>query len=259
MSDEELARIALRIETFGIGVAMGKQCQWAPDIVSRKWGPPDADMEADPYESIFGGGYPGVVIQRGERNAKKRRRTIGDEETGVGAAAQWDESRELPVRKTPAHVKNTSKLGQGLNTESLVAPLQGVPPLPAPGPSIIGATLGPYKNASQAWTEGSADASGSGETKGIEDAHDDEETDKERWRRLMNFEDGRWMCMGCDRKIFSDRCTLQRHCRSSLHAKERDYRRCPYCPQEYLRSSNVNRHIKSKHPEEWEKGTRQRG
>ena len=99
MSDEELARIALRIETFGIGVAMGKQCQWAPDIVSRKWGPPDADMEADPYESIFGGGYPGVVIQRGERNAKKRRRTIGDEETGVGAAAQWDESRELPVRR----------------------------------------------------------------------------------------------------------------------------------------------------------------
>jgi hypothetical protein len=119
--------------------------------------------------------------------------------------------------------------------------------------------MGPHEYASQAWTEGSADASASGETKGNEDAHDEEETDEERWRRLMHFENGTWMCMGCDGKSFSDRCTLQRHCKSSLHAKERDYRGCPYCPQEYLRSSNVNRHIKSKHPEEWEKRARQRG
>ena len=257
MSNEELARIALRIETFNIGVAMGKQCQWAPDIVPTR-GPPNADLEPDPYGWIFESGHPGVVNQQGAINTEKRWRTIDDEETGVGAAAPWDESRELPIRRTPGGVNSKSKLGQGLN-ESLVAPLQGISRSLMPGPRIVGATKGPYEYASQAWTEGSVDESGSGETKGIEDAHDDEETDKERWRRLMNFEDGRWMCMGCDRKIFSDRCTLQRHCKSSLHAKERDYRRCPYCPQEYLRSSNVNRHIKSKHPEEWEKGTRQRG
>jgi hypothetical protein len=251
MSDEELARMALRIETFDIGVAMGMQCQWAPDIV-RKRGPPNADMEPDPYGWIFESSHPGVVNQQGARNTKKRRRTIDGEETGVGAAARWDESRELPIRRTPVGANNKSKLGHGLN-ESLVAPLQGISRSLVPGPSIIGATMGPHEYASQAWTEGSADASASGETKGNEDAHDEEETDTERWRRLMHFENGTWMCMGCDGKTFSDRCTLRRHCKSSLHAKERDYRRCPYCPQEYLRSSNVNRHIKAKHPEEWEK------
>jgi hypothetical protein len=259
MSDENFAPIALGIETFGIGVAMRQQCQWPPDIVSRKHGPPDADVEPDPCQWIFEGEHPGVVNQRGARNTKKRRRTIDDEETGVGAAAQWDASRELPVRRTPAQEKQKSKLGHGLNTKSLVAPLQGFSHSLMLGASIIGATTGPNEYVSQTWTEGSVDASGSGETKGIEDAHDEEETDKERWSRLMHFGDGRWMCMGCDGKIFSDRCTLQRHCKSSLHAKERDYRRCPYCPQEYLRSSNLNRHIKAKHPEEWEKRARQSG
>jgi hypothetical protein len=216
-------------------------------------------MEPDPYGWIFEGEYPGVANQRGARNTKKRRRTIDDEETGIGVAAQWDEARELPVRRTPVLANRKSKLGHGLNAKSLVAPLQGFSHSLVPGPGIIGATLGPYENASQAWTEGSADESGSGETNGIEDAHDEEETDKDRWRRLMHFENGTWMCMGCDGKSFSDRCTLQRHCKSSLHAKERDYRRCPYCPQEYLRSSNVNRHIKVKHPEEWERRARLRG
>ena len=229
------------------------------DIVSRKRGPPDADMELDPYGWIFENGHSGVVNQRGARNTKKRRRTIGGEETGVGAAAQWDEFQELSVRRTPVPANTISELGHGLNTKSLVAPLQGVSYSPVPGPSIIGATMVPKENASQAWTEGCPDKSGSGETKGIEDAHDNEETDKERWSRLMRYEEGRWTCAGCDGMRFSDRSTLQRHCKSKLHAKKRDYRRCPFCPLEYLRSSHVNRHIKAKHPEKWEKRAHQRG
>jgi hypothetical protein len=256
MSDENFAPIALGIETFGIGAAMGQQCQWPPGMVSLR---PDTDLEPDPYGWIFEGGHPGVANQRGARNTKKRRRAIDDKETGVGAAAQWDESRELPVRRTPTLPNKKSKLGHGLNTKSLVAPLQGISRSLVPGPSIIGATTGPSEYASQAWTERSADESGSGETRGIEDAHDEEETDKERWRRLMRYEEGRWTCAGCVGMTFSDRCTLQRHCKSSLHAKERDFRRCPYCPLQYLRSSHVNRHLKAKHPDEWEKRARQRG
>ena len=259
MSEEDFARMVLHIETFGIGVAMGQQCQWPPDIVFRKRSVPDADMEPDPCGWIFESGHPGVIIQRGARNMKRQRGTIDDEETGVGAAAQWDESRELPVRRTPARANTKSKLGHGLNTKSLVAPPQGVSHSLVLGPSIIGATMGPYGNASQAWTGGSADESESGKSRGIEDAHDEEETDKERWRRLMRYEEGRWTCVGCGGKPFSDHGTLQRHCKSALHAKERDYRSCPHCPLKYLRSSHINRHMKAKHPEEWEKRARQRG
>ena len=251
---EELARMALRTETFRIGVAIGQQCQWLPDIV-RKRGPPDAAVEPDPYGWISENGHPGVVNRQGARNAKKRR-TI-DEETGIAAAAQWDESRELPVRRTPAGPNKKSKLGHRPN-ESLVAPLQGISRSLVPGPSIIGATMRPYESASEACTEASAEASGSGETKGIEDAHDEEETDKERWKRLMRYEEGRWTCVGCGGKRFSDQGTLQRHCKSALHAKKRDYRKCPHCPLKYLRSSHINRHMKAKHPEEWEKRARQR-
>ena len=250
--------MALHIETFGIGIKMRQYCEWTPDIVSCKHGPPDAEVQPDPYARISESGHPGVVNRQGARNTKKRRRTIDDEETGVGAAAQWDKARELSVLRTPALANMISKLGPRLE-ESLVAPLQGVSHSLVLGSTITGTTLGPHEYVSQAWTEGSADASESGMTNGIEDAHDEEETDKERWRRLMHFEKGRWMCMGCDRKVFSDRCTLQRHCKSSLHAKERDYQRCPYCPKEYLRSSNVNRHVKEKHPEEWKKRARLRG
>ena len=140
------------------------------------------------------GGYSKTGIQVSSTNGVRGARRndgglIGGEETGVGAAAQWDESRELPVRRTPVLANKISKLGQGLNTKSLVAPLQGVSYSPVPGSSIIGATMGPYENASQAWTEGSEDKSGSGETKGVEDAHDNEETDKERWSRLMRYEE----------------------------------------------------------------------
>ena len=241
---------------------MGQQCEWAPNIVSRKRrGPPDADMEADPCGWGFESGHPGVVNQRGARNMNKRRRIIDDEETGVGLVAQWGESRELSVRRTPAQSEEKSKLGHRLNTESPVAPLQGVSLPLAPGPSITGATLGTYEYVSQAWTasEGSEEKSESGENTGIEDAHDEEETDKERWRRLMRCEDGTWICVGCDGKPFFDRSTLQRHCKSSAHSKARDVRGCLVCRKKYLRSSNLRRHIKEKHPEEWEKIALRRG
>jgi len=243
------------MEAYAAGVVLGQYCQWAPNLVPRKQrGPPDADMEADPCGWGFESGDPGVVGQWDARNSNKRRRTTKCLETGVGPAAQRDESRELPVRRTSARLEDKSKLGQqGLNTETLVAPLQGVYPPLAPGPRYIGATLGSCEYASQAWTEGSEDGSHSGETVSTEDTHDDDETDGERWRRLMGFENGRWICVGCGGQPFSDRCTLQRHCKSAVHAKERDFRGCPFCPQEYLRSSNVRRHIRNKHPEEWRK------
>ena len=248
MSDEDFASIALHIKTYAIGRALGLQYQWESDIVScKRQGPPNVDMEADPYEWIFESGHPGVINQRGAKNMEKLQRTANGEETGVRAAAQWDMSQEMSVRRTPGRVNEISKLGHGLN-ESLVVPLQGVSHSLVPGPSIIGETLGSHEYVSQAWAEGSADESGSGETKGIEDAHDEEETDKERWKRLMRCENRRWMCMGCGGKPFSDRSTLRRHCKSSLHAKERDLRRCPFCPKKYLRSSHVNRHIRENHP-----------
>jgi hypothetical protein len=144
-------------------------------------------------------------------------------------------------------VKDKSKLGQhGLNKETLVTPLQGVSLPLAPGPNIMGTTLGSYGYASQAWTE-------------VREAHDDDETDRERWERLIGYEKGRWICIGCGGQPFSDRCTLQRHCKSSVHAKERDILGCPFCPKVYLRSSNVRRHIRSKHPEEWETAVWLRG
>ena len=259
MSDEDFASIALHIKTYAIGRALGLQCQWESDTVScKRQGPPNVDMEADPYEWIFESGHPGVINQRGAKNMEKLQRTANGEETGVRAAAQWDMSQEMSVRRTPGRVNEISKLGHGLN-ESLVAPLQGVSHSLVPGPNIIGETLGSHEYVSQAWAEGSADGSGSGETKGIEDAHDEEETDKERWKRLMRCKNGRWMCMGCGGKLFSDRSTLRRHCKSSLHAKQRDFRRCPLCPKKYLRSSHVNRHIRENHPVEWEKREQLRG
>ena len=262
VSDEDFALIATHIESFAIGIVMGQQCQWAPNLVSRKRrDPPDEDVEADSCGLGSESGHTGVVNQGDARNTKKRRRTTDDEETGVRVAAQWDSSRALPVRRTPAGVNEKSKLGHGLNMASLVVPLQGVSLPLAPGPTITGATLGSYEYVSQAWTEGRVDESGSGETMamGIEDAHDEGETDKERWRRLMRYEDGRWICVGCGGKPFFDRCTLQRHCKSSLHSKARDFRRCLFCPKAYLRSSHVRRHIREKHPGEWEKMALRRG
>jgi len=247
------------MQPFTAGVVLEQQCQWAPNLVSRKRrGLPDEDTEADPFGWGFESGHPGVLNQGDLRNNNKRLRTTDDEETGVGLVAHWGESRELPVRRTPEQGKRKSKLGHGLNTESLVAPLQGISLPLAPGPSITGATPGTYEYVSQAWAGGSGESE-SGETTGIKDAHDEEETDKERWRRLMRCENGTWICVGCDGKPFFDRSTLQRHCKSSVHSKARDVRRCLVCRMKYLRSSNLRRHIKEKHPEEWKKIALRRG
>ena len=257
VSDEEFAPIEVHIKAFAAGIV----CQRAADLISRKRClPPDEDMGANPCGWGFESGHPGVVNQGDVKNMNKRRRTTDDKDAGVGPVAQWDESRELPLRRTPARIEKKSKLEQrDLNMETPVAPLQGVPPPHIPGPSIIGATLESYEYASQAWNEGSEGGSRSGETVGIDDAHDEDETDGERWKRLMCYENGGWVCVGCGGKPFSDRCTLQRHCKSAVHAKDRDFRKCPFCPKEYLRSSNVNRHTKNKHPEEWERMVRLRG
>lgn len=253
VSDADFAPIAAHILSFGIGIAIGQHCQQPDNLVSHKRrGPPDAGMEADPRGWGFESGDPSVVSQWDARNTNKRQRTTESLETGVGPAAQSDQSRAQPIRRTPVQVERKSKHGQGLNMETLVAPPQGVSLPLAPGPSVIGATPEPYENTSQAWTEGSEDGSYSSETVSIQDAHNEGETDRERWRRLMSYTQGRWVCLGCGGKPFSDRCTLQRHCKSAVHAKERDSRRCPFCPKAYLRSSNVRRHIRNKHPEEWE-------
>ena len=240
------------MESYAAGIVLGQYCQWPPNLVSReRHGPPDADMEADPCGWGFESGDPGVVSQRDARNPDKRRIITECLETGVGQAAQRDEFQELPLLRTPVPIENKSKLGHGLDMETLVALLQGVYPPPAPGPSIMGATQGSYEYVSQAWTEGSDDGSHSGKTVSTEDAHNEEETDRQRWKRLIGYENGRWICIGCDGQPFSDRCTLQRHCKSAVHAKERDIRGCPFCPKVYLRSSNVRRHIRNNHPEEW--------
>jgi rubrerythrin len=176
----------------------------------------------------------------------KRRRTIEEGETGDRAAAQRGETQEPRVRRTPANQNDTSKLGnQGLRSETHVVPSQGVYRPLSLGPAITEATLGPTELRDQAWREGGQGISEVTEV--TEDAHDEEETDEERWARLMYREGGRWRCRGCDGRAFSDRSTLQRHCRSSAHAKQRDMRKCPLCEKSYRRQSGLNRHLKVKH------------
>ncbi|KAF8470412.1 hypothetical protein DFH94DRAFT_770989 [Russula ochroleuca] len=173
----------------------------------------------------------------------KRRKIIEEGETGDRAAAQRGETQEPRVRRTPAITEDKSKLGnQGLRSETHVVPSQGVYHPLSPGPAITEATLGPTELRDQAWREG-----GQSISEGTEDAHDEEETDEERWARLMYREGGRWRCRGCDGRAFSDRSTLQRHCRSSAHAKQRDMRKCPLCEKSYRRQSGLNRHLKAKH------------
>ena len=166
----------------------------------------------------------------------KRRR-----ETGDRAAAQRGETQEQRVGRSPASVKNKSKLGtQGLAGRTLVVPSQGVyPPLP-PGATTSEATLGSTESRNQAWNEG-------GQRMG--DAHDEEETDRARWERLIYREGEKWKCRECNGKEFRDRSSSHRHCRTSLHAKKRDIRKCPLCTKGYLRKSGLNRHIKEKHKE----------
>ncbi|KAH9987746.1 hypothetical protein BJV74DRAFT_840899, partial [Russula compacta] len=88
------------------------------------------------------------------------------------------------------------------------------------------------------------------ETERIEDPHDEEETDRQRWDRLMFYDGGVWRCTGCGGKPFANRCTLQRHCKSSVHGKKRDMRKCRFCGRLFRRLTSVDRHITKQHKEE---------
>jgi rubrerythrin len=115
------------------------------------------------------------------------------------------------------------------------------------GPAIIGATPRLHEYTSQAWAEGTGGESDPQEKVGTEDAHEEEETNRERWERLMSHADRVWRCVGCGGQAFSDRSTLQRHCKSAMHRKQRDLQKCPLCPKKYLRLSNLRRHMDQKH------------
>jgi len=171
-----------------------------------------------------------------------------DNETGDRTGAQSSDTQELPIRRSPVLVETVSKLSHGgLGMETLVVLPQGVSPLLSLGATITDATFGPHQDADQAWTKRRVSGSDAQEEVGIEDAHDEEESDKERWARLMLYEDGKWRCNGCGGKVFSDRCTLQRHCSSAVHGKQRDWRKCPLCPKQYRNLRGVRRHMKKKH------------
>jgi hypothetical protein len=174
----------------------------------------------------------------------RRKVTVEERKTEDRVAAQRGETQELRARRTSARTKNKSKLGnRGLRKETLVAPSQGVYPPFIPRPTT-GATLGPTEFQDQAWTwtEGSEHIS-----EGTEDVHD-EETDEERWNRLVVLEEGMWKCRVCPGKTFFDRSTLRRHCKT-VHRRECDKFKCPRCPgKEYSRKSGLDRHRKKKHP-----------
>jgi hypothetical protein len=230
VSDEVFAEIAADIISFGQVLRM--QRQEVANLVSHKRRNP-----ADPDPS---------AANQGDTRSSKKRRTTEGEETGVGQATQRGDTQGLPVKGTPIQVKIKSKLGRGLDMETLVVP-QGVSSPHALGPTITGATPGSREYASQAWTEGTRGESEPQEKVGMEDAHDEGETDKERWARLMLYTDGVWRCAGCGGQAFSDRCTLQRHCKSAVHGKQRDKRKCPFCPREYQRLGHLKRHMDNKH------------
>jgi uncharacterized C2H2 Zn-finger protein len=185
---------------------------------------------------------PSLCMARSDgRSSEDLPRTIGTKrrrETGDMAAAQTGETQEQRVGRSPASVKIKSKLGEEGLREALVAPSQGVYSPLSPGATTAEVPLGPTESREQAWKVG-------GQRMG--DAHDEEETDRERWERLMYREEETWKCRGCNGKVFSDRGTLQRHCRSSVHAKKRDIHKCPRCTKEFMRQSGLMRHIKEKH------------
>jgi len=197
---------------------------------------------------LLGDPGPGATNQR-DTTGRKKRKTKEDKETGVGQAAQRGETQELPIEGTQNNQKQNPS---GLDMETLVVP-QGVSSLLILGPTIAGATPGLHEYTSQAWTEGTGGESDPREKVGTEDAHDEEETDRERWERLMRHADGVWRCVGCGGQAFSDRSTLQRHrdCKSAVHWKQGDLQKCPLCCKEYLRLSlsNLRRHMDRKHEE----------
>ncbi|KAH9987744.1 hypothetical protein BJV74DRAFT_491699 [Russula compacta] len=179
---------------------------------------------------------------------KRRRIMMEKEDTGDRAGAQRGESQGLPVHRTPANLVKKSKLGHNaLEMEALVVPPQGVFPLFSLGPTIAEATPGPTENADQASMEGSTGVFK--ELERTEDLHEEEETDKERLKRLMLYDGRVRRCTGCGGRPFHDRHTLRRHCKSSVHRTKRDMRKSPFCRKEFRHMSSANRHIEQKHPE----------
>jgi hypothetical protein len=234
--------------------------QLAANRDSHKWqGRPELDLGVGPSKWGVDCEGPSTVGQG--NSIRTKRRITKDNKAGDIAGAQSGNTQELPARRFPGHAEDQTKLGHsGLGMETLVVPPQGVCPLHRLGLTITDTTLGSHQDTDQAWMEGRVSGSGFREAVGIEDAHDENETDKQRWARLMLKENGEWKCMGCGGRVFSDRCTLQRHCRSAVHGKQRDWRKCPFCPNLYQRQSGVNRHIKLKHPgERGEEGGISRG
>jgi len=229
-SDERFTDIRERMLTYVQTLPM----QWAREVnhrFQRQRGPPEPDPQLRKGPSSTN------AINRGPR---KRRKLIEDDETGDKAATQKGETQELPVRRTPRNKLLTSKPGHcALGIEALAVPLQGVCLTRSLGAVETGAIPGPRER-DQACTEG----------RGVimEDPHEEEETDKERWGRLMKREDGVWECMGCGGRRFFNRSTLWRHCKSSLvHRKKRDTQKCPHCEKRYTRWSGVKRHMMEKH------------
>ena len=242
VSDEVFSQIAVDITAFGLGLR--EKWKREAELIHRKRrGPPTPDLVAETSR---------WKVER--RDPSKRRRTMGSEQTGIRLAARMGENPELPVRGTPGLAKEISKLSRhGLDMEVPVALPQGVSPPLDLGPTISVGNPGSHEHGFQARSEEESGSDSRGFA-GIEDSHDDKEGDKERWARLMLYEDGKWKCKGpsCSGQVFFDRSTLQRHCRgSAAHAKLRDLRKCPLCPKQYPRLSGVSRHMKAKHPEEW--------
>ena len=110
------------------------QQQEVANLVScKRRSPPDPDPSA---------------TNQGDIRSSKKRRTEG-EETGVGQATQRGEPQELPVKGTPKRANMKSKLGHGLNMETLVVP-QGVSSSHALGPTVTGANPGSREYVSRA-------------------------------------------------------------------------------------------------------------
>jgi hypothetical protein len=178
-----------------------------------------------------------------DTRSTKRRKITMERKTEDRVAAQRGETQELRAQRTSAGTDCKSKLGnRGLRKETLVAPPQGVYPPFSPRPTT-GATLGPteFKDQAWTWTEGSESIS-----EGTEDVHD-EETDGERWARLMVLDEDKWKCRECPGQTFFDRSTLRRHC-NSVHGRDCDRWECPLCPDKtYSRKSGLDRHVKGKH------------
>jgi hypothetical protein len=203
---------------------------------------PEPDLGVGPSQWMAKSQDWGGVDPPNTRPTIRRRMTMEERETGVGAVAQRGETQELHAGRTSAGTDNKSKLGnQGLRKETLVAPPQGVHPPFSPRPAT-GATLGPTEFEDQAWTwtEGSEHIS-----EGTEDLHD-EETYEERWNRLRILQENMRKCRECPGRTFFDRSTLRRHCKT-VHGSSYDRWKCPLCPKSYSRKSGLDRHMKGNH------------